>query len=165
MQTAVDLGVTADIYLVGSCAAPAILAEAGDAADGLIFSIEGPFAGMEPAVVDGPLYFAASTLYGEDDYAPQSAGTVSFRSVMNLWMVLSDIGGDDVSPETIIDTLSAARDRPSWDGHDYTCDGEQVPGLPALCAPQQVLIRMVDGNLVLESDGWVDVSEILAGSE
>jgi branched-chain amino acid transport system substrate-binding protein len=161
METAADLDLEADIYLVGSCAAPAILQEAGEAAEGIIFSIEGP---IEPTdeVVDGPFYVAASERYGTDGFDPQSAGTVSFRSTMNLYAVLREIGGDDVSSATIIERLQAARDVPSYDGHPYTCDGEQIPALPALCAPQQVLARVVDGRLTPESDGWIDVPAVLA---
>jgi branched-chain amino acid transport system substrate-binding protein len=162
METAADLGLDADVYLVGSCAAPAILQEAGEAAEGIVFSIEGPIEATGDDVVDGPLYVAASERYGIEGFDPQSAGTVSFRSTMNLYGVLRALGADDISSAAIIDHLRAARDVPSYDGHPYTCDGEQIPALPALCAPQQVLARVVDGRLTPESDGWIDVPEVLA---
>jgi branched-chain amino acid transport system substrate-binding protein len=166
MQTVRDLGVDADLYLVGSCAAPSIIDEAGDAAEGAVFNIEGPFVGMETGVVDGPLYAAAAERYGEEGFVAQSAGTVTFRSIMNLWMVMEEIVARDgsaeaVTPASIIDALSSADGHPSFDGHAFTCDGEQLPGLPAACAPQQVLVRMQGGTLVLESDGWVDVPALV----
>jgi branched-chain amino acid transport system substrate-binding protein len=161
METAADLDLEADIFLVGSCAAPAILQEAGEAAEGIVFSIEGPIESTDD-VVDGPLYVAASERYGTEGFDPQSAGTVSFRSTMNLYAVLAALGGDDISSESIIEHLRASRDVPSYDGHPYTCDGEQIPDLPAMCAPQQVLVRVVDGRLTPESDGWIDVPQILA---
>jgi branched-chain amino acid transport system substrate-binding protein len=161
MQTRQDLGLEADLYMVGSCASPNILEEVGDAADGMVFNIEGPL-DMETGVVDGPIYLQASVRYGPDGYEAQSAGTVSFRAVMNLWSIMNEVGVDELTPETVIATLRAAVDRPSWDGHPYTCDGEQVPGLPALCAPQQMLVEVgADHTLSRRSDGWIDVAAIL----
>lgn len=161
MQTAQDLGIEADLYMVGSCAAPATLDEAGDAADGMVFNIEGPF-DMETGVMDGPIYLEAATRYGSAEYLAQSAGTVSFRSVMNIWAALNEVGVENVTPEAIIDYMRTTRNQPSWDGYPYTCDGQQVPGLPALCAPQQVLVQVDGTTLQLRSDGWIDVPAILA---
>jgi branched-chain amino acid transport system substrate-binding protein len=161
METRADLGIEADLYMVGSCASPNILDEVGDAVDGLVFNIEGPL-DMDTGVVDGAVYLEAATRYGPDGYLAQSAGTVSFRGVMNLWSVLADIPEDELSPEAVIDEMRSARERPSWDGHPYTCDGEQVPDLPALCAPQQVLVGVGEGGVLsLRSDGWIDVAAIL----
>jgi branched-chain amino acid transport system substrate-binding protein len=161
METRYDLGIEADLYMVGSCASPPILESAGDATDGMVFNIEGPL-DMDTGVVDGAVYLDASIRYGPDGYQAQSAGTVSFRSVMNLWAVLNDIPEGELSPAAVIEELRAARDRPSWDGHPYTCDGEQVPDLPALCAPQQVLVDVGEGGaLSRRSDGWIDVPTIL----
>jgi branched-chain amino acid transport system substrate-binding protein len=161
METAGDLGIDADIYLVGSCAAPAILDAVGENAEGVVFSVETPLE-PDPDDIQGALYVAVAERYGTDGFAAQSAGTVSFRSAMNLYSVLLDLGADGISPDAIIRTLSDARDRPSFDGHPYTCDGQQVPDLPSMCAPQQVLGRVVDGALAPESDGWIDVPAILA---
>jgi branched-chain amino acid transport system substrate-binding protein len=161
MQTRHDLGIEAELYMVGSCASPVILEAAGPAATGVIFNIEGPL-DMDTGMADGPIYLQAASRYGPDGYEAQSAGTVSFRAAMNLWSVMNEIGLDELSTETVISTLRAAVDRPSWDGHAYTCDGDQVPGLPALCAPQQTLVQVgEDGTLSLRSDGWIDVAAIL----
>jgi branched-chain amino acid transport system substrate-binding protein len=161
MQTRYDLGIDAELYMVGSCASPVILEAAGPAATGMIFNIEGPL-DMDTGMADGPIYLQAASRYGPAGYEAQSAGTVSFRAVMNLWAVMNEIGLEELSPDSVISTLRAAVDRPSWDGHPYTCDGEQVPGLPALCAPQQTLVQVgPDGTLTLRSDGWIDVAAIL----
>ncbi len=44
-------------------------------------------------------------------------------------------------------------------GHDYTCDGEQFAGLPAMCSPQQILASMEDRELD-QLGSWVDVGAI-----
>jgi branched-chain amino acid transport system substrate-binding protein len=83
---------------------------------------------------------------------------------MNLWGAMNGIEGD-ITSAAIIDAFRSGSDRPSFWGHPYTCDGKQVPGMPALCSPQQTLFRLPDdtGTLVAESDGWIDVPALAAG--
>lgn len=155
------LGSEAQIFYVGACAAPTILADVDtSASDGGIFNVEGPIDRQNPAP-DFTLYSAVIGKYG-DGLDPVGAGTVSFRSFMNLYAVLREIGADDLTPKAIIDSLSAKVDEPSFMGHDYTCDRKQFAGLPAMCSPQQVLAEMKDRNLTQVGD-WVDVGAIYAG--
>ena len=152
------LGTDAQIFYVGACAAPTILADVDTSAtDGGIFNVEGPIDRENPAP-DFTLYSAVIGEYGHG-LDPVGAGTVSFRSFMNLYAVLREIGADDLTPKAITDSLSSKVDEPSFMGHPYTCDGEQFAGLPAMCSPQQVLAVMKDRNLTQVGD-WVDVGAI-----
>ncbi len=163
MQGAHDLGITAPMFLVGACAAPSIITDAGrDATEGRIFNIEGRLQAEAGSTnsVDAQLYNLAVLKYG-DGLAPAGAGTVSFRGLMNLYAVLQRLGADQVTPAAIIDAFRSSVDVPSFNGHPYTCATPQVPGLPALCAPQQVLVEQREGALAEVSDGWVDVPAIL----
>ncbi len=166
MEAAEELELEATIYIVGACAAPAIVEQAGDAVDRVVVNIEGP---LTPELngdrVDGAVYQAAIARYGEEGLPAASAATVSFRSVMNIYGLMIGIGGDDVSSATLIAAARAARGVPSFDGHDYTCDGQQIPSLPALCAPQQILAQLTTQSLEPASDGWVDVPRIVQETE
>jgi branched-chain amino acid transport system substrate-binding protein len=122
-----------------------------------VFNVEGP---IEPGP-DTNLYAAVIEQYG-DGLDPAGAGTVSFRSLMNLYVQLVDLGPDGVTADAIVEALRAQEDAPSFMGHPYTCDGEQLAGLPATCSPQQVLARIEDGALVQISD-WIDVGQIYEG--
>ena len=158
MKTAKDLGITATMYLVGSCAAPTIAEEIGeDAVAGRIFNVEGPVTGED---IDTKIYSAALAKYGDPDLPLASAGTVSFRNIMNLWSLMKQVGGDQVSKETLLAAARATKDHPSFGGHPYTCDGQQVPNLPALCSPQQILVVHEDGGLKQLTD-WIDVPALL----
>ncbi|MCC5953509.1 MAG: ABC transporter substrate-binding protein [Acidimicrobiia bacterium] len=158
MQTAHDLDIDADLYFVGACAAPGILDQAGDAAEGRIFGIEGP---LEDGTPDGDLYMAVIGTHGQNGVPAASAATVSFRAVMNLYAVLDDIGADDITSDSIIEAFRTTSGSPSFDGHPYTCDGQQIPQLPSLCSPQQVLGIFEDGELV-ELSSWIDVPSVVA---
>ncbi len=157
MKTAHDLGVEAQMYLVGACAAPGIAEEIGeDAVIGSIFNVEGP---IEPNT-DTKIYGDAVAKYGDPDLPAASAATVSFRSMMNLWMALDEVG-PDVTSETLVEQFRNSVDHPSFTGHPFTCDGEQMPGLLAMCAPHQILVLRTAEGLEQETD-WIDVPAIVA---
>jgi branched-chain amino acid transport system substrate-binding protein len=150
--------VTAQVYYVGACAVPKIVDEAGpDKTDGSIFNVEGP-AGSDNPDPDFGLYRAVVEKYG-DGLDPVGAGTVTFRSFMNLYRVLDSLGDEPITSESITTALRSQVAAPSFMGHPYTCDGEQLAGLPALCSPQQVLAQLRDGQLQQLGD-WIDVGAI-----
>ncbi|NLD78688.1 MAG: ABC transporter substrate-binding protein [Acidimicrobiales bacterium] len=152
------VGVTAKVYLVGACASPAIIEEAGpEKTDGTVFNVEGPIDRSE-ANVDFALYQAVAEKYG-DGFDPIGAGTVTFRSFMNLYRIMVGLDEADLTPAGISEALGAQVDAPSFMGHPSTCDREQLDGLPALCSPQQILAEMTGGELIQIGD-WVDVGAI-----
>jgi branched-chain amino acid transport system substrate-binding protein len=149
------VGLDATMFYVGACASPNIVAAAGPAkTDGAIFNVEGPIDPDEPNP-DTSLYVAAVREYG-DGLDPIGAGTVTFRSFMNLYRVLRGLDPDAITSDAILDALEAQRDVPSFMGHPSTCDHEQLAGLPALCSPQQILGRMEGGQLE-QLGTWIDV--------
>ena len=152
------LGLTAAKFFVGACAAPTIIDSVGtEETDGAIFNVEGPILGDAPDG-DGLLYASVIDQYGEPGLDPVGAGTVTFRSFMNLYAILRGIDGA-ITPESIGKALRATMDEPSFMGHAYTCDGKQFDGLPALCSPQQILARMKNQQLTQITD-WIDVGAI-----
>jgi len=154
MDTVQQLGVTVPVFYTGACAAPAILDAVGDAADGAIFNLE---AELDAGNADNLVYRAVAQKYGPKyDYDWQGAGTVSFRSVMNLYAQLRGIGGANITPAAILDRFRAARDVPSFFGHPYTCNGRQLDGYPAMCSPQQTLGKL-ENDAITQISGWIDV--------
>jgi branched-chain amino acid transport system substrate-binding protein len=155
MLTARQLGLDIPIMYTGACAAPQIIDSVEGAADGAIFNLE---ADLDPDNGDNVVYQAVADRYGESyGYESQSAGTVSFRAVINLYTVLRRIGADNLTSEAILEEFRSSADEPSFFGHPYTCDGKQLDGYPAMCAPQQNLGRLQDGALVALTD-WLDVN-------
>lgn len=151
------VGLDAQLYLVGACATPKILAEAGnDKTEGTILNVENEINTTAPDV-DFSLYQAVVEKYG-DGFDPVGAGTVTFRAFMNLYRVMAGIDGK-VTPEAIGKALDAQKNTPSFMGHAYTCDHKQLAGLPALCSPQQVLAQIKDGTLTQITD-WIDVGKV-----
>lgn len=154
MESFRELGFEGTLYLVGACAAEEIIdaAIASDNAQaGVVFSSEGP---PDRDNVEGNIFDRVSTTYNNGD--AQAAGTVGFRGMMNLYGILDQLGPDGITSQAIIEALQASVDRDSFWGHPYTCDGNQVPGLPSLCAPQQTLFNMDAGNDITFISDWID---------
>jgi branched-chain amino acid transport system substrate-binding protein len=151
--------VTAQKYFVGACATPTIIESVdAEATDGTIFNVEGPVTTGESSDEDVLLYAAVIERYG-DDLDPIGAGTVTFRSFMNLYALLRGLDAGTIDAEAITAALGEQVDTPSFMGHPYTCDGEQFEGLPAMCSPQQILARMQDRTLT-QLGSWIDVGAI-----
>lgn len=148
-----DLGFEGTLYMFGACAAEEIIGAADGANIGVIFNSEGPPAQDD---TEGEIFDLASNKYNTGN--AQAAGTVAFRGMMNLYAVLQELGGENITSAGIVEILENAVDRESFWGHNYTCDGEQVPGLPSLCAPQQTLMT-IEGDsqddLIFLTD-WID---------
>jgi branched-chain amino acid transport system substrate-binding protein len=152
METYRELGIEAQLYLVGACAADEIIEAAGDLADGIIFNSEGP---VQEGDVEGDMYNEINDRYADGEGT--GTGTLGVRSMMNLYSLMDELGPDAVSRETVTELIGDAVERPSFWGHDYTCDGKQIEGLPALCAPQQALFTATGPrDFVLVSDGYID---------
>jgi branched-chain amino acid transport system substrate-binding protein len=154
MITARQLGLRVPMMYTGACAAPKIIDSVNGAADGAIFNLE---ASLDPMNPDNVLYRQIAARYGAKyGYEEQSAGTVAFRSMINLYGVLRAIGADHVTRPAILAKFRSARNRPSFFGHAYTCDGHQLDGYPAMCSPQQTLGE-IRHRTVNALTGWLDV--------
>jgi branched-chain amino acid transport system substrate-binding protein len=155
------LGISVPTYHVGACAMPSVLDRVDPSvAERAVFNVEGPISMLDPDP-DTVLYGAVIDRYG-DGLDPVGAGTVSFRSFMNLYMVLTELGPDDVLAPAVTGALEQQERTPSYMGHPYSCDRRQFDGLPAMCSPQQILAEVREGELV-QIGSWIDVGAIHAG--
>jgi branched-chain amino acid transport system substrate-binding protein len=150
----------AQLYLTGACAADESIDAAGAASKGVVFNAEGPVDGND---VDASIYQDVVARYAKEPAG--GAGTVGFRGFMNLYALLRRAGADRANSATLLRLAHAAVKRPSFWGHPYTCDGQQVPGLPALCAPQQILFTRTpaDGRFTAVTK-WIATNELFAAA-
>jgi branched-chain amino acid transport system substrate-binding protein len=160
LEAAAELRLDAQLYLTGACAGDATIEAADDAAIGVVFNAEGPVDGTD---VEASIYQDVIDRYADEPAG--GAGTVGFRGFMNLYALLLDAGAGDATSATLGRLARAAVDRPSFWGHPYTCDGDQVPGLPALCAPEQILFELTEpgGGITAVTD-WIATDELFAAA-
>jgi branched-chain amino acid transport system substrate-binding protein len=161
-QAILETGVDAQTYWSGGCLLPSVTEAIGaENLEGNIYAVESP---LDPENPDVQLYNAVVERYGVDLEAG-SVATSAFYGWMNLYDVMRTLGADGVSSEAIVEQLQGAVDHPAFGGHPYTCDGQQMGGeLPAICAPQQILAQMHDGQLEPITD-WIDVAAMIGPEE
>ena len=157
-----DLGIDGQLYLFGACATEPIVDAADGHQAGAIFNSEGPATTED---IEGDIFDDVTDEYNTGP--AKAAGTVGFRGMMNLYALLVELGPDNISPESITELVSSAVERESFWGHPYTCDGNQVPGLPALCAPQQTLFQIpnADAEDLTFIGDWIDTPTLFANAD
>ncbi len=155
----VDLDLTAQLYFSAACMGAATIEIVGqENVEGNIYAVESPVGADEP---DATIYRKVLDAYGKGRIDSGSAAAVGFASMMNLYTLMTEVGADALSAESMIEHLEATVDHPSFMGHPYTCDGAQLGGeLPALCAPQQILLEMKGGVGVQVTD-WIEVGDLV----
>jgi branched-chain amino acid transport system substrate-binding protein len=79
---------------------------------------------------------------------------------MNFWAVASGIDGE-VDRTSIVEAFRSTEDQPSFNGHPFTCDGEQMPDLQGLCAPQQILLAARGVDDFEQLGDWIDVPAVI----
>jgi branched-chain amino acid transport system substrate-binding protein len=165
MQAVADLAPGTTVYMVGACADAKHVSKVGvERIVGFRFNVENRIDQSVSRSADTEIYTAAMETYVPGT-TPRGAATVSFRAAMNLWSVMKGLG-TEVTPAGIMRELRTSRDRPSFDGHDFTCDGTAIPALPALCSPQEVIAELTGPSQFREaSDGWVDVPAVLSRTD
>ncbi|MBJ7381122.1 MAG: ABC transporter substrate-binding protein [Acidimicrobiia bacterium] len=155
-----ELKTKAALFFTGACAAPKILESAGESAtEGAYFNIEQILPKPGTVDPDTSLYNFVLAKY-QPRLDPAGAGTVAFRSSMNLYMQMKSLGAKATNRAAIIDAFRKSVDHPSFNGHPYTCDGKDFPGLPALCTSEEVIVQNVKGTLVPRT-GWIDVGALV----
>lgn len=157
-QAVQEIGITAQTYWSATCLMESMIDSAGaESLEGYIYTLESSLDTEDPDLV---LYNEVMARYGQG-IDPGSTAAVGFNSLINLYDVLRTLGVSGSTPEAIAEQFRTAVDHPSFGGHPYTCDGRQMGGdLPAICAPQQVLAELRDGEIVPIS-GWIDVAALL----
>ena len=159
MQTAQQLGLDVPIMYTGACAAPKILDSVGDAAEGAIFNLEAEL-GRQPRQRRVPGRYPTGTARSTTTKRKAPARWPSVATI-NLYAQLRELGAEAITPDAILAAFRGAVDAPSFFGHPYTCDGEQLDGYPAFCAPQQSLGTVKSGEIEALT-GWIDVREFAA---
>jgi branched-chain amino acid transport system substrate-binding protein len=149
VQAASALAIDTPMFLVGSCATPAVAQAAGGNTDNLFFA-----SGYVPVAESGG--DADSEAFrdrvAETEWTSGSQG--SFSAVVVLRSLLADL--PDVTPGALTTALRATRDHPNVMAHPFTCDGMQIAILPSICNTAVRLLQWKDGAFADVTGEWID---------
>lgn len=159
MQARQALGVKAKMFYLGACTEQRVVDAAGGGAEGAYFASS--YIPYEDATdEDVATYRAQRRRYGDPGAPLSLLGQTGFSVVMDLYRLLTDVE-DPLTPDRVTAELRAARDRPSFMGHPYSCDGERVPLLASLCSVDVRILQYRGGRFHDVVGRWVSGAEII----
>ena len=152
MRAGQSLSVKAAVFYPSACAEKSVVDAAGDAAEGAYFgSAYLPFGDPSPDVVTWQSRTNADGVLSQ----------AGFSAVMNVHRVLTEVGGENVTPAAVSAALAGARDHPGFMTHAYTCDGKQVPLMKAVCNPYVRILRFHDDQFADVVGDWVSGADLV----
>ena len=159
MESKEALGVKARFFYPGACADRSVAETAGPAAEGAYFATSFvPY--DDPADEQVALYRAQLEANG-GEVAPSVLSQTGFSLVMDVRALLDELAPDRLTPAAVTSALRGAKNRPSFMGHPYTCDGTQVPFLASICRADVRIVQLRDGRLRDVAGDWVNGADLI----
>lgn len=153
MQATQALGIPSEkMVYTQVCSAPDQLQTGGAGAENAYFN--SPFLQADSDDPNVRAYLAAMEDYAPDTAPDQANAQMGFNSVMNLYNIVKKIQGD-ITPQAIIDALKATNNEPGFMSHPYTCNGQQIPNLPAVCNANERILQYKGGKFEDVKGDWV----------
>jgi branched-chain amino acid transport system substrate-binding protein len=161
-----SLGFSGMFMMASTCDTAAVQKAGGSALNGTIFIADD--SSTDAGSADVQTYTTAI-----DKYSPQikSNGlelavttTNQFQVIMNLYAVLKTVQDPNtIDASTITSAFKAAKDLPVFmgGGSSFTCDGNQVPNLPALCSLVQTYGSYQNGKTTYVGSLSADIIKAL----
>ncbi|GAB2857486.1 ABC transporter substrate-binding protein [Nocardioides pacificus] len=141
------LGSEVPRYVIQFCVEDAAVTAAGEAAYDNAFLFTSAD-GVSEDDEEAQIYRAVMAEYAPDlDTA--GAAVTGYQSMLGFIRAAADVKGD-VTAKSVIDAISSAKDVPVPVGHGatMTCDGQQFPGLTAICNAGSLVGTLEGGKVV-----------------
>ena len=159
MEATASLGIdSSKMVYVQTCGSDSQLKAGGGGAANATFN--SPYLTVDSDDAEVKVYKDAMEEYASD--APLGPGSqTGFNTVMNVYNQLKTLDPNAITPAALTQALKAAKDAPSFMAHPYTCDGQQVPGLTAVCNANERIVKYENGNFSDVTGDWVDGVSLL----
>jgi branched-chain amino acid transport system substrate-binding protein len=154
MQAKESLDIKAKMFYPGACAEPSVLDSAGAGANGAYFGT-GFLPYTDRSNPDVATYLEKA------DGEPSVLSQAGFSIVMELKALLADLGAT-VTTEALTARLKATTSKPGFMTHDYTCNGQQVPILVAICNSNVRILQYKKGKFTDVVGDWVNGASLVS---
>ncbi|WP_198152930.1 ABC transporter substrate-binding protein [Pseudofrankia sp. DC12] len=149
VQAASALAIKTPMYLIGSCATPAVAKAAGGRTDNLVFA-----SGYLPPAADTQEPAAAEFAKRVPTDQQTSGSEGSFSSVLVVREMLADL--PDPTPAALATALRATKDHPNVMAHPFSCDSKAIPILPSICNSAVRLTTWNGKGFTDLTGNWID---------
>ncbi|HEU0102412.1 MAG TPA: ABC transporter substrate-binding protein [Mycobacteriales bacterium] len=155
MQAAGSLGLTSKtkFYYPGSCVSSNVIKAGGSGAEGARFNTETVLLGDNDPQIK--IFLEAMKAGAPANAELSSFAQTGFAAIMNIHALLSEMAPDQISSTAVVTALRATKEKPNFMSHPYTCDGKQVPGLPAVCDSYSKIIEYKGGKQTYLYNDWL----------
>jgi branched-chain amino acid transport system substrate-binding protein len=143
-----SVGYSGKIMGIDPCGAPPVITAAAGGANGMY--IASPFILQSSSNPQAQLFQAAMKKWAAPGTFVDSISTAGFATVMNVQAALSKISGTPTT-KTIMAAFKTGSNHPNFLSHPYTCDGQQMKGLTAICNDNYLMNQIENGALTQAS--------------
>jgi branched-chain amino acid transport system substrate-binding protein len=160
LQARAQLAPTTKLVALDNCLDPRLLHQEGTTADGVVAMglFVSPTSTSDP---DVKTFLSKFAQYGGSQAPINALSQEGFSEVMNLWDVLHQAPASALTTTGILAPFKDGRAHHNFMGHDYTCDGHQVPKFPAVC-DAHARVFTVHGSAINDDPSWVNGSGLIA---
>jgi branched-chain amino acid transport system substrate-binding protein len=159
MQAKQALGLRARMFYPSSCAGESVLQAAGSGAEGAYLA-SGFVPYSEESDPEVALYLDRLARYG-DGGRPSVLSQAGFSLVVTVHRLLSGLDEASLTSPAVGAALARARNQPGFMSHSFTCDGNQVLFLRAMCNPWARILQFRSGRLHDVGGDWVSGAGLL----
>jgi branched-chain amino acid transport system substrate-binding protein len=146
---------TSKLFLPSSCLDPDLVSKAGTLATEVTFA-----SSLLPYTDAGhpevATYLDRMRRYGSAEAQPSALSQAGFALVMDLHRQLSELDRKKLTAAALTSRLRTARNQPAFMGHPFSCDGQAVTILPAICSTSVRVLRLTDGALHDVTGDWAN---------
>jgi branched-chain amino acid transport system substrate-binding protein len=139
-------GNTVPVVSIDPCASPPVIKASNGGAEGMYFF--SPFQLPSTGTDDAKLAAAILEKYAPADMNVDSPAYSGMNTVINFQEAFKDADPADLTTDKILSTLRAGSDHPNFLAEPYTCDGQAIPALPAICNAKYYEYQIKDGEPV-----------------
>jgi branched-chain amino acid transport system substrate-binding protein len=156
-----QLGNTAKLFGIDPCTSPKAIAGANGGANGLYFA--GPTLDPSANTPETQVYLAALKKYAPPSIALDSIATIGFQTVVNVQAALAKFSTADLTTPKIMAAFKTGKASHNFMGHDYTCDGKQLPGATSVCNAYQQIRQVKGSSIAVVSPDFVTAAPYFKG--
>jgi ABC-type branched-subunit amino acid transport system substrate-binding protein len=159
LQAHAQIAPTTKLIALDNCLDPRLLHQEGTTADGVVAMglFVSPTSTSDP---DVKTFLSKLAEYGGGQAPINALSQEGFSEVMNLWDVLHQAPASALTTTGILAPFKDGKAHHNFMGHDYTCDGNQVPKFPAVCDAHARLFT-VHGSTISDDPRWVNGSGLI----
>jgi branched-chain amino acid transport system substrate-binding protein len=139
-------GNTKPVISIDPCSAPVIIKASAGGAEGMYFF--STFQLPSSKTKDSQLAQAILQKYAPPKMNVDSPAYAGMNTVMNFENAFGSMDPSKLTTETIESTLRNGSDHPNFLAEPYTCNGQAIPALPAICNAKYYLYQIKNGEAV-----------------